>query len=252
MLTTRKVMTTAKDLEARFSVHELSGKKLLKVQFQGQSKNIIILDRHTKPFDVHPLVENLNTRHETGLKLLDSNAANFMFLLNLDPFVVNASIAYERPGTRLGKEIVSTAQGEPRVVLATGKYEGEKDVALVSLGLRSADFKKDGTSVVLDIPESRLTPVQDFAPKEGWYLPHTETGIPHGKEVGYSSDAVCIFKLIHTAYVGLLATGVTGGRYLFAWYKPSYKSAVVAEVPDADVPKLTGLIDRVNEVKTLF
>jgi len=238
----------------------IHGKELLKVQAGGQTKNLIVLRGNgtTRLFEGHPLVETLNKEHGTGLTVVSHSVADIALNVGetwqkLPAFAVDASIAYEKPGTRLGKEIVFSVQGEPRVVLAIGKYKGERDIALVTLGLTSADFKKDGNSFVLDIPENRLVVVPNFPGPDGWYMPHAETGVPHGKKVEGSSDARYLYRLNDSSYVGLLARGrgSFGGvrRSVFLGGRASGRFGVVAEVPDADVPKIQALLNNQNEVQ---
>jgi hypothetical protein len=208
-------------------------------------------------------VEALNKEHGMGLTVISHPVADVALNVgetwrSLPAFVVNASIAYEKPGTRLGKEIVFSAEGEPRVVLATGKYKGELDVALVTLGVSSADFKKDGNSFVLDIPESRLVVVPNFPGPDGWYLPHAETGVPHGKEVKSSSDVRYLYRLNDSSYVGLLVRYDISASDIH-WHPSDYSQCccdwqvvgavcrasdrfgVVAEVPEGDAAKIQAL-----------
>jgi hypothetical protein len=163
---------------------------------------------------------------------------------------VDASIAYEKPGTKLGEEIVFSLEGEPRVVMKTGRYEGEKVVALVTLGLRTKDFKKDGNSVVLDVFEDRLVPVPNFPATSGWYMPHNRTGVPHGSEVEESPDARYLHKWGISSYVGPLfrevdADGCNLRQYVVAFSKASWKYAVVAEVPGQETAKIEALLKQV-------
>jgi hypothetical protein len=235
--------------------NQVHGKELLKVQVQGQPKNLVILrdNGSTKLFDAHPLVEGFNAEHGTNLTVVSHKVADVALTVGgtwrrMPVFAVDASIAYEKSGTKLGKEIVFSAQGEPKIALATGKFKGEKDVALVALGVTSADFKKDGNSFVLDVPENRLISVPNFPGSDGWYMPHAETGVPQGRQVGQSSDARYLYRLDDSSYVGLL---VRNGIYydyhynrqgVYANRRASYRLGVVAEVPDADIAKIEAIL----------
>jgi len=235
--------------------NQVHGKELLKVQVQGEPKNLVVLrgNGSTKLFDAHPLVEGFNAEHGTSLTVISHKVADVALNVgetwrSLPAFAVDASIAYETHGTKLGKEIVFSSEGEPRVVLATGKYKGERDVALVTLGVSSADFKKDGDSLVLDIPENRLVVVPNFPGPDGWYMPHSETGVPHGKEVEESSDARYLYRLNDSSYVGLLVRGGSGncydGRNVLADYLASNRFGVVAEAPEGDAAKIQALLNK--------
>ncbi len=164
---------------------------------------------------------------------------------------MDASIAYENPGTRMGAEIVHPAPGEPKVTMATGKYEGEKDIALVALGLNSKDIKKEGNSIFLDITDDRLIPVPDFPAKSGWFIPHKPTGVPHGVDVGEKPDSRYL-NLWGNSYVGLIkrrvdADGCELRQYVDVNCKASWKQAVVAEVPEKEVEKIKEFIDSASK-----
>ncbi len=231
---------------------QIHGKELLKVNVQGQPRNLVVLrgGESTRLFDAHPLVEGFNAEHRTGLSVVSHKVADAALndrktWRSLRAFPVDASIAYEKPGTELGNEIVSSIGGAPRVVLATGRFKGERDVALVALGLSAKDFKKDGNSVVLDISEDRLILVPNFPGPDGWYLPHEPTGVPHGVEESASPDARCLYRSSNSPYVGVLVRGANGfydRDYVYALYWASGRFGVVAEVPEADVAKIMALL----------
>ena len=230
---------------------QIHGKELLKVQVAGQIKNVVVLrgNGSTRLFDAHPLVEGFNAEHGTNLIVISHKVADVAQTVgetwrSLPAYAVDASIAYEKLGTKLGKEVIFSADGEPKVVLATGKYKGGRDVALVAMGISSTDFKKDGNSLTLDIPESRLIVVPNFSGPDGWYMPHAETGVPTGNKVAQSSDARYLYKLNDSSYVGLLVRGVDylGRRGVGAYCRASFRVGVVAEVPEGDVTKIVSLL----------
>lgn len=235
---------------------QIKGKKLLKVQVGGQPKNLVVLREadSTKLFNAHPLVEAFNRENGTNLRVISHKVADVAQTVgdtweSLPIHPVDASIAYEKPGTRLGREVVFIADGEPPVVLATGKYKGEKDVALVALGVTSADFVRDGNSITLAIPDSRLIVVPRFPASEGWYMPHATTGVPHGKQIANSFDARYLYRLNGSSYVGLLVRyhGCGYSRWgVFADYRASECVGVVAEVPEEDVAKIEALLEPVE------
>ena len=156
--------------------NQVHGKELLRVQVQGPPRNLVVLrgNGSTRLFDAHPLVDAFNAEHGTRLTVVSHKVADVAQTVgdtwrSLLAYAVDASIAYEKPGTKLGKEIIFTADGEPKVALATGKFKGEQDVALVALGISSTDFKRDGNSITLDIPENRLVVVPNF-PWSRWLV----------------------------------------------------------------------------------
>ncbi len=234
--------------------HQIHGKELLRVNVAGQKKNIVVLRGNSsiKLFEAHPLVEGFNAEHGTNLKVVSYNVADVAQTVgetwrSLPAYAVDASIAYEKPGKKLGNEIVFAARNEPRVVLATGKYKGEKDVALVAQGLSSADFKKDRNSIILDIPENRLIVVPNFPDVDDWYMPHAETGVPTGGKVAQNSDARYLYGLNDSSYVGLLARDDDlndWGQGVDVDCRASGRFGVVAEVPVFDVPKIEALLTK--------
>ncbi|MDO8554646.1 MAG: hypothetical protein Q7S22_07600 [Candidatus Micrarchaeota archaeon] len=239
-------------------LNQVHGKELLNVQVGGQSRNLLVLrgDGSTRLFEAHPLVDAFNAGHRTNLTVVSHRVADIALTV-LETwkklptgFPVDALIAYEQPGNKLGREIVFSSEGEPRVILATGKFKGEKDVALVALGVRSADFKKDGSSIVLDIPDNQLIVVPYFPDSDGWYMPHAETGVPKGRDAGQDFDARFLYRLDNSSYVGFLVRdseygyrrqGVKGG-VVIALHGASVELGVVAEVPDADITKIYSIL----------
>ena len=237
---------------------QVHGKELVGLQFRDQTRNIVILSGRdsTSAFDAHQTVESFNTRHGTNLRIVPHNVADFALsvgdtwrsLASCFGFTVDATIAHEKPGTKLGEKIVFSLEGEPKVVMATGKYKGEKDVALVTLGLSANDFKKEDNSIVLDISDDRLIVVPNFPAESGWYMPHNRTGVPHGREVEESLDARYLNKNYRSSYVGPLvrsvdADGCNLRQYVVAFSKASWKYAVVAEVPEGDTAKIEALLN---------
>ena len=241
---------------ARVQIH---GKEMLRVHVAGQIKNLVVLrgNGSTSLFDAHPLVEGFNREHGTNLTVISYKVADVVQTVgetrkSLPTYAVDASIAYEEPYTKLGKEIVFAAEGEPRIVLATGRYNGGKDIALVALGVTSVDFKRDGNSLTLDIPESRLIAVPNFPYSEDWYRPHTKTGVPHGINTEQSSGARYLSRLNDSSYVGLLVRGgVNWEQFVDASCHASGRFGVVAEVPEWDVAKITSLLEIQAQQKTV-
>ena len=242
------------------AVAQIHGKDLLRVDVQGQPKNLVVLrgNGSTSLFHAHLLVEEVNARHGTSLTVVSHKVADAALTVgetwkSLPVFAVDAVIAYEKPGTKLDKVVdFFSRMYEPRVVLATGRYQGEKDVALVALGLTSADFKREESSIVLDISDDRLTAVQKFPALDGWYLPHAETGVPQGERVDADSTAArFLYRLTDgSSYAGLLTRLHVECTRRHGVYANSFQSdrfGVVAEVPEADVTKIQALLKQNNE-----
>ena len=253
----------------------IHGNKILSVRAEGRIRNLVVLRaNHTIAlFHAHPFVESFNTKYGTNLKLLSPKVADAALApgpgrLELPSFAVDASIAYEAPGTKLGKHIVFSVEGAPKVVLDTGSAKGEKDVALVAVGLTSADIAytfdnktrtlreiitKHGIEPLLSadfraikeielrIPDDRLIIVPDFPEKDGWYIPH-DTTVPQGPVVSNAPGARKFNRLTQNSYVGLMIR--SGGRSIGAYAWPSERLGVVVEVPGADTPRYPGTPQR--------
>jgi hypothetical protein len=224
--------------------NQIHGKEVLRIMVKKQPKKLIVLSGigSTKLFGAHPLVEDFNREHGTGLTVVSLNVAYAAISIGIEGtpidalcgFPVDASIAYEKHGKRLGKEIVFPVENNGKVILATGKYKGEKNVALVALGLSPADFKKDGHSVVLDIHETRLIIVPTFPGKDGFYMPHKQTGVPHGRKAESNPGSKYLVRLYDSSYVGLQVC-LTDTLGIGACNWPSCTFGVVAEVPEKDI-----------------
>jgi hypothetical protein len=245
-------------MAARTHIH---GKNLLRVQAEGQQKNLLVLRGagSTPLFEAHLRVEEFNSEHGTNLRVVSHKVADAALTggqINGDiRFPVDAAIAYSEPLFQLGSLLwchFDAHNGPPKVSLATGRYKNERYAALVALGLSSADFIKDGDSFVLGIPDERLILVPNFARRDGWYLPHEGTGVPQGETVHQSTDARYLVRFddplfLGYTYVGLLVRGVVRGKYrreIDATWGPHHRAGVVAEVPEADVGKIRELLNK--------
>ncbi len=240
-----------------FQIH---GKDILGVRVQGETRNLLVLRGHgsTKLFDVHPLVEWINMELGSNMKVVSHKAAEAALALeetqlSWPAFPVDVAIAYEKPGARLGKEIVFSVAGEPSVALPTGRYAGELGIALAAIGLSPADIKWDGKSILLDIPESRLVAVHQFPDVDGWYLTHHETGVPQGEPVSSGpapssaripGSARYLDRMDDSAYVGLLVRNSAGRVSIDADHLPSGEFGVVVEIPGSEVAVMRSLISR--------
>lgn len=206
-----------------------------------------------------PAIDRLNNEHRTNVRLVSAVVADHALndgtetwkaLRHSSPFLVDAAIGYERPGAGFGTEIVFHTEGKPRVLLATGRYMGEKNAALAVLGLSASDWKQDGEDIRLDVPENRLVLVENFPPESGWYKPKGETTVPQGDRAKCSSDTRYL-RRINAPYVGFLGRDiyvVTSGRLwdgasavgrgqVRADLQMSSRLGLAVEIPEADVAK---------------
>ncbi len=210
--------------------------------------------------EVFPEVDRINTAKGSSLRVISPQVADTLvttpdgpwrYVRDGSPFFTNAALAYESKGKPLGRHILlaleSTEENEDRLlyVLATGKYRGEKGIALLVPDLTAADFKRvDDCLIRIDVPDSRLVVVRAF-PDRGarYYLPYFSTTIPHGTEVGISDPQARYLIKRETSYVGPVVRCVGGvegmahARQVSVDYGPSAKLGVLVVIPEKDLPK---------------
>lgn len=219
----------------------------LRVEVNGQVKTLLVLRKEgtTNIFEAHSIVDKFNSEYGTNLNIISNKIADIALSglwRTLPGFPVDTAIAYEKPGTRFGKEVVFSTKNQSKVVMATGKYEGEKDIALVALGLNSAYFKKKRNSILLEIPETQIIPVSNFPAANGWYCFHPETGVPCGQKAE-ARDIRYLWRE-NNSYVGLIARGINYYDWCdIVWTNclPSTKLGVVAEVPESEISTIKSL-----------
>lgn len=210
--------------------------------------------------DVLPLVKEVNEKYKSCLKLINPRLADYLlkktsFLRQTFPddflsFPTDAVIGFESPGKKLGEKIVFASEDGPRLVFPTGDYKGEKDIALVALGLTEEYMGKDGADLVLDVPDWRLTVVPDFPIEDGWYLPYAQTTVPHGEKVRkFSAEARYLWGRKNTPSVGPIVRRITdttgpfypcedAGSAVLVGFEPAYKVAVIVETSRADAKRI--------------
>lgn len=198
------------DVQTRIVVHQIS--------YRGKQTRVGVLRQSSDGvpmFGVHPLVDEINCASRTNIRVITLPVADYVLndatgiwkiLVPCSPFPVDAIIGYEKGSRPLGEEIVFECD-DRRVVMPTGKYKGQKGIALVVPSPDSAYFRENGAEMRIDVPEWRLVAVPAF-PEEsgGWHEQHPETLIPHDKAVQPSDKARRIYRL-PDAYVGFVMLG---------------------------------------------
>ncbi|MFP3949500.1 MAG: hypothetical protein ACLFUZ_00190 [Candidatus Micrarchaeia archaeon] len=230
--------------------------KTTRFELNGKPVTVGVLrkfsDRERIPLLEAPgAVKAANAEYGTNLRLISHKVLNHLLtktdnwreIREVFPCPAGEGLAYEKAGTKLGNQIVFAEEGEPRVVISTGKYKGEKGIALVVPELTADDIQKDGKDIVIAVPDTRLVVVPEFPSEDEWYMPHEETGIPSGKKVEYSSEARHLWRR-GSSYVGLPV------RYDFYYYDnrqdvfagvlPHDVLGVAVEVPAGDAAKIEG------------
>jgi len=230
--------------------------------FEGKQVTVGVLRRFNEKervplLDVPGLVRAVNAEHGTNLRLMRPHVANFLLHKTENwqevregfPSPLDVGIGYEKPGVKLGKEIVYSPGDGTRVILPTGKYKGKMGVALAVLDLTADDIKKDGNDTRIDVPGRRLVVVPEFPSEDGCYLQHPETTIPHGKMVDGFPDVRYLLRVKGSSYVGLLVRdAVEDGRDVYAECGPSRKFGVVVEIPREDKKELHCTPEECKEV----
>jgi hypothetical protein len=202
-------------------------RKMKTISFSHEGKDVTVgvlrLFSHRVPlFDAHRKVEDFNGEHNTSFKVISprvadhllNKTANYGVVAAAFPSPVDAAIGYEKPGCALEDEIVFTLPNDVRVILPAGRYKGEKGIALVVLGLGSADFRSDGANIMIDVAEDRLIAVPGFPATSGFYMPHAETTVPHGEAVEDLSNGARYLARLDSSYAGIMVrtAGFGGDR----------------------------------------
>ncbi|MBU0532746.1 hypothetical protein KKB44_04595 [Candidatus Micrarchaeota archaeon] len=205
-------------------------------------------DKNCVPLLETPLLlKRFNEEHGTNLTLLDPHIADFLINRTLKwvdvreafPSPIGMAIGYEKPGKKLGAEIVHTSEEMPRAILPTGRYKCEKGIALVVTNLTADDIKKDGKDVRIDVPDDRLIVVPSFPSVSGYYVPHHVTTIPHAEK----AESICggrYLGRLNSSYVGMPVYDyylLNGGavKCLSAVYPPFNSTGLLVQIQETDI-----------------
>ncbi len=120
--------------------------------------------------------------------LSDQGRDNWLRFLTCFRFPVDCALAYEMPGRGFGEFIVANDEKRSRrLLLPTGRYRGERNMALQIRDLRCSDFSDaDAKEVCLNVPDSRLVPITDLPISNGWYRLDRRRVVPSAEEAGLS------------------------------------------------------------------
>lgn len=205
-------------------------------------------------FDLHMAVKKFNDRHGTSLEMISPGLANNLLIKRngwdhpnfwdaVSPFPTNIAIGYETFGKKLESEIVYSCTRGSRVVLPTGRFMGEKHIALAVLNMRVHDIRRCGESLIIDVPESRLMAIRGFGIRHGLLAIDPETTIPYEKSpVGIPIDNFQYRKLSHHLpygnYVGPLVRSMNRMETIVLNCPPAESLGILVEVPSGDIGKL--------------
>ncbi len=155
-------------------------------------------------------------------------------LLRASPFATSGLIAYERAGAPLGADIISEDHSGVRIIFPTGRFRGERSIALFVLSASRSDLEADrsGREIFVSLDQSRVIPVPAFPDSSGWHGTIGETGIPHGEPVP-DGEGRFLSRTVNP-YVGLVARGYShdghGKAHVCADFAPWYHLGAVFEV----------------------
>ncbi len=119
-------------------------------------------------------------------------------------FRTGTIVVAEDPGKKLG----ATVKFDDVVVPIPERFRGMKDVALVC-EYSDYTFQNGVKNGVLTM-EKNIIVVKNYPKTSGWYLPHEDTMIPHGKQVSSSDQNALYLYRAEGAYAGFV---VRGGGY---------------------------------------
>jgi hypothetical protein len=193
-------------------------------------------------YRIYPHLDELNSETGKQFRLLNPCLAGRLMSKDRStayqvmgdlPFATDGIIAYGKPGEKLGAELVFYEGGTPRLILPTGKYHGEKDVALVVISLSSADFVEEGRDIRLQIAEGRFMVVEDFPAEKGSYKKHKDVPVPCGQQCGEDDRGTVLLHRVKGHYVGNMARyGRPCGDTFTADLMPWDKLGAFVTVPD--------------------
>lgn len=262
--------------------------RMARTEFEGRSRIVGLWRTHGKrqglPWALaYPAVDELNQRHGTNVKIIGPHLAEHAVCeggevrRTLDfgyYFLVDEALFTGRLEKPLGKSIVAEFKDKKgnkyrSTLISTGKYEGETGIALVVIGLSTADFSVDipeiGSGklvellqkvsldeivgklrrireIAIDVPDSRLIKVPNFKFwGSNWERLHPETMIPYVGEGKGPQRRLCSSKGRPVA--GPVVRGVGSFGYgaredmINAQNGISVLYGVVLEIPEADIEK---------------
>ncbi len=136
---------------------------------------------------------------------------------------------YEAPDKPFGKEVVSYWKYNYDVEYSISfkvpkQFQGKTNCALV---IEHPDFELiniGNNNYELRVDEQSVRLIQNFPKKDGWYIPHSETKIPHGKKVEQGPDSRYLWRIADSSFIGPLFRefihfGGFGGWDIGAYYR---------------------------------
>ncbi|MDD5171879.1 MAG: hypothetical protein PHF60_02470 [Candidatus ainarchaeum sp.] len=208
--------------------------------------------------DTYRAVESYNETHEPKVRVVRPRVAdsvlsdiehdNWMRFLTCFRFPVDCALAYEMPGRNFEEFVVAEhKESGRRLLLPTGQYRGEKNIALQIRGLRYSDFQyPDGREVYLNVPEDRVVPITDLPVMGGWYKLGRKRIVPSADEADYSNGRKFTRKkeanvaaITRDACHSRLAIHTDGSFFDSIW--------TIVEIIGKHLTQGVGVVDRLTE-----
>ncbi|MDO8554884.1 MAG: hypothetical protein Q7S22_08795 [Candidatus Micrarchaeota archaeon] len=191
--------------------------KVRSFSFKGRTVNLGALTRknydNPESFEqIHPLIDRFNSANRTHLQLVrpqvvdaalrDEHACSFVEMC--EPVATNAIVAYSSTGKRFPRFIehdeavklpevflIEDQWNGARYVLPSGKYAGEKGIALVVIGLNSRDFQtgRSPDEVIINVSDDRIIPVRNFPIVSSFFLGDDGEAMVYDKEQRHNFSA---------------------------------------------------------------
>jgi hypothetical protein len=142
-------------------------------------------------------VDRFNAAHGTNVRIardevitqaMRSGLLSGMRLMRYSPIDVRGILAHEAPDTPLGEHVVWRRDGAPDVVMPTGRWRGQTNVALWLPDPCGADIRRKADRIVFDVPDDRLIAVPTFRAVTGLYRMDPGTRLPVGEPLPPDTD----------------------------------------------------------------
>lgn len=196
-------------------------------------------------------LEDFNRRYGTNLRamcpevaerILTDGTANWRYVRECSPFLVDAIVGYERPGKAFGKELVfEPDRNGKRAIMLTHDYEGAENAVIVVRGMTAKDFDTRGRETILNVPKERMKLMPGFPQKSEWRRLESGVTIPAGAAVDCSLEYAREIKRRNSSFIGAAVRDVgmeEPRRTISLCYPLHHRLGMLVEVPSYDIEKL--------------
>ncbi len=117
------------------------------------------------------------------------------------PVRTGTLIIYEKPDVPFDEEVFFKGI----TFNIPSKFQGKVNCALVIVYPDFESIALGNNKYELRAADENIHLIERFPKKDGWYIPHAETGVPHGESAEANSNTKYLYRLNGSSYVGLLA-----------------------------------------------